>query len=65
VTNLSWWEHPNFEESEKLKAAELVAFEVLNPVLRSRGAVNRSALSWVSDKAFYEKLRSIFERNPT
>ena len=40
VTNLSWWEHSDFEVSAKLKAAELVAFEVLNPVLRSRGAVN-------------------------
>ena len=44
VTNLSWWEHPDFEVTAKLKAAELIAFEVLNPVLRSRGPVNRSAL---------------------
>jgi hypothetical protein len=65
VTNLSWWEHPDFKESEKLKAAELVAFEILNPVLRSRGAINRSALHWLSDKAFYKKMKGIFEGNPT
>ena len=65
VTNLSWWEHPDFEQTEKLKAAELVAFEVLNPVLRSRGAVNRSALQLHSDKAFYEKIKDLFESSPT
>lgn len=65
VTNLSWWEHPDFEETEKLKAAELVAFDVLNPVLRSRGAVNRSALQWASDKAFYEEIKDLFDSSPT
>lgn len=65
VTNLSWWEHQDFEDTEKLKAAELVAFEVLNPVLRSRGAVNRSAFQLLSDKAFYEKMKNLFESNPT
>ena len=65
VTNLSWWEHPDFEEAEKLKAAELIAFEVLNPVLRSRGAVNRSALQLVSDKVFYEEIKDLFESSPT
>ena len=65
VTNLSWWEHQDFEDTEKLKAAEMVAFEVLNPVLRSRGAVNRSALQLLSDKAFYEEIKDLFESNPT
>lgn len=65
VTNLSWWEHPDFEKTEKLKAAELVAFEILNPVLRSRGAVNKSALQWVSDKAYYEEIKDLFESSPT
>lgn len=65
VTNLSWWEHPNFEMTDKLKAAELIAFEVLNPVLRSRGIVNRSALKWISDEAFYKEIKYLFEASPT
>jgi len=64
VTNLIWWEHPDFEVTERLKAAELIAFEVLNPVLRSRGAVNRSASELISDKTFYEKFKDIFKGNP-
>ena len=65
VTNLSWWEHPDFEVTNKLMAAELIAFEVLNPVLRSRGVVNKSALKWISNEAFYEEIKSLFESNPT
>jgi hypothetical protein len=65
VTNLRWWEHPDFEDTEKLKAAELIAFEILNPVLKSRGAVNKSALQWVSDKTFYEEIKDLFESSPT
>jgi hypothetical protein len=65
VTNLSWWEHQDFEDTEKLKAAEMVAFDVLNPVLRSRGAANKSALQLISDKTFYEKMEVLFESSPT
>jgi len=54
-----------FEKTERLKAAELIAFEILNPVLRSRGAVNRSASQLLSDKLFYEMFRNIFKGNPT
>jgi predicted GIY-YIG superfamily endonuclease len=37
VTGVGWWEHSLFRERRLLEAAELVAFEVLEPVLRSRG----------------------------
>ncbi|MFC1789273.1 hypothetical protein ACFLZE_05110 [Thermodesulfobacteriota bacterium] len=34
-------------------------------MLRSRGAVNRSALQLLSDKAFYEEIKDLFESSPT
>ena len=37
LTSMEWWEHPSFGETVNLKAAEMVAFEVLQPALRSRG----------------------------
>ena len=30
VMSLSWWVHTDFDETVKLKAAEMVAFEILN-----------------------------------
>lgn len=42
-----------------------IAFEALNPVLRSRGVVNKSALKWISNEAFYEEIKDIFESSPT
>ena len=34
-------------------------------MLRSRGLVNKSALKWISDEAFYEGIKDLFERSPT
>ena len=36
VTEVEWWEDKSFGKTLRLAAAELVAFEILNPVLRSR-----------------------------
>ena len=43
VRYVRWWEHPEFEHKAAREAAESVAFEVLNPVLRSRGNVTAAA----------------------
>lgn len=49
VTEARWWEHPRFVDREPLRAAELVASEVLEPALRSRGTVaqGRRTCSWI------------------
>src|SRR5262245_53537191 len=43
VTEVRWWEHPEFEKQDVLEAAELVAFDVLEPALRSRGNITDRA----------------------
>ena len=65
VTGLSWWEHPDFTETVRLKAAEMVAFEVLNPALRSRAGADNAGLSLLDDKEFYNKMKSLFTGNPS
>jgi len=36
LTELALWDHTKFHEKVALKTAEMVAFEILNPALRSR-----------------------------
>ncbi len=43
VTELEWWEHPDFAERHILEAADLVAFDLFDPALRSRGAIQERA----------------------
>jgi len=65
VTEVRWWEHPDFSERHVLQTAELVAFDVLDPVLRSRGAMPDRVKQLYGDKDFREKMRSMFLGEPT
>jgi hypothetical protein len=48
-----------------LEAAELVAFDVLEPALRSRGAITDRAKQLYADSEFREKVRQIFSGDPS
>jgi hypothetical protein len=61
ITEIRWWEHPDFTERHVLEAAELVAFDVLEPILRSRGAIQEKSRQLHSDEAFRVKMESIFQ----
>ena len=61
VTKLRWWEHSDFNNPTMLKAAEVVAFDVLNPVLNSRGRIDNAARDLLSKKTFVNKMRKLFE----
>lgn len=52
VTEVRWWEHPDFAERHVLEAAELVAFDVLDPALRSRGGIPARAKELYAAEAF-------------
>lgn len=43
VTELRWWEHPQFAKREALEAATLVALETLDPALRSPMTLSQGA----------------------
>ena len=66
VTAVGWWEHPKFKEKRFLEAAELVAFNILDPVLRSRGAgTDRAQQTLKNDKEFLQLSQSMFGSEPT
>lgn len=65
VTALRWWENPDFDKQDVLEAAELVAFDVLDPALRSRGGVTERAKALYHDAGFVDRMRSLFASVPT
>jgi hypothetical protein len=65
VSEVRWWEHPDFEDRDVLNAAEMVAFDVLNPALRSRGAAQHSARAIASEEDFVTTMRDLFQGEPT
>ena len=66
VTQVGWWEHPRFQGASFREAAELVAFDVLDPVLRSRVAgTDRAKRVLEGDGDFREEMASLFRGEPT
>jgi hypothetical protein len=59
VTELRSWEHPDFAERHILEAAELVAFDLLDPALRSRGAIQERARQLYADADFRDKMKGM------
>jgi len=59
VTEVRWW-----EDGAALHAAELVAFDVLEPVLRSRGAIPKQVQALYEDEGFVTRMRALFEGEP-
>jgi hypothetical protein len=64
VTELAWWEHPDFDQRHVLEAAEMVAFDVLDPALRSRGAPQHRARELFAEQSFHEEMRVLFSGDP-
>jgi hypothetical protein len=65
VAEVRWWSVPDFAERAVLEAAELVAFEVLDPALRSRGNVGAQTAKLHGDVMFRERMRSILQAPPS
>ena len=60
VTELRWWTDAEFVERPVLEAAEMVAFDVLNPALRSRGRIEEQARLLYHEPTFQERFRAVF-----
>jgi hypothetical protein len=57
VSEVRWWEHENFGDVAYREAAEMIAFEILNPVLRSRGATTARALQLCENQEFCAEMK--------
>ncbi len=65
VNEIWWWEHPKFAERDYLEAAELVAFDALNPALRSRGGITDRAKEMFAGDKFQNEMRKLFSGEPS
>jgi hypothetical protein len=64
VTEVRWWQHPEFVQRTVLEAAELVAFDVLDPALRSRGGIRGEANRLYGSDEFRAGMRSLLVGRP-
>lgn len=64
VTELKWWTDAQFSDRVALEAAELVAFEILDPALRSRGRVQGAARQLATDPTFHDRMAALFAGTP-
>jgi hypothetical protein len=65
VESMSWWENESFVEKVNLKAAEMIAFEILNPALRSRAGDDGAGARLLSNKEFRKSMEILFKGLPT
>jgi hypothetical protein len=65
VTKVKWWTHPDFSDSSALQAAALVAFDVFEPILRSRGKVRKNALALYRKQSFRQRMITLFSKQPS
>ncbi len=59
------WERTDYNSSVTLEAAELIAFDVLEPALRSRGNAVEAALALSKDPDFRTSMMAILHGEPT
>lgn len=65
VTEIRWWEHPRFSKPAAREAAELVAFKLLDPALRSRKSVGKAAQELLKSSGFRKEMKTLFKKEPT
>lgn len=64
ITEIQWWSYPNFTERGFLEAAEEIAFEIFNPVLRSRGKLTSRAQDLLNNTEFRNEMQILFNSPP-
>ena len=65
VREVRWWEHASFDTKAARQAAELIAFRVLDPALRSRGGIGSDAQALAAEAAFRHEMEALFESAPS
>ena len=64
IRYVEWWEDARFQDEAARHAAELVAFDVLDPVLRRRGNPTSAAKILYDDSAFRAEMETVFRVLP-
>jgi hypothetical protein len=63
VTEIRWWEHSRFSKRAAREAAEMVAFDVLDPALRSRKPIGKAAKELCKNSRFRKEMEMLFNGN--
>ena len=64
VRRVAWWRDQLFDEEVSRQAAELIAFDHFDPVLRSRGGVSAVATQLATQDAFAAQVTALLEGGP-
>jgi hypothetical protein len=64
VTEIRWWEHRRFSKPAAREAAELIAFELLDPALRSRKPIGKAAQELCKNGRFRMEMEVLL-KNPS
>lgn len=64
VTKVEWWIREIFSYKASREAAELIAFEIFEPSLRSRGKPSTAAQKKLNDPGFKAQIEEILENPP-
>ncbi|MGA7557419.1 MAG: hypothetical protein WBV60_20815 [Terriglobales bacterium] len=65
VTEIRWWDHHRFSDPAVREAAELVAFDLLDPVLRSRKSVGKAAQELLKSSRFRKEMETLIKKGPS
>lgn len=65
LSELRWWEHPDFADSNLLRAAEFVAADLFEPALRSRMPIGSQVAELVDNEDLRERTRSLLLGEPS
>lgn len=64
ITEVRWWRKGLGQGKISREAAEIIALEVLDPALRSRGRTRGDALKRARDRAFRARMEELFDGEP-
>ena len=64
IKSASWWIHPRFKDKIYLAAAELIAFDVFTPTLRSRARVQKESIDLSNTPTFINEMHKLFQSQP-
>ena len=65
ISHICWWYHEDFANTNRTTAAEIVAFRVFNPSLRSSAPVATAAQELLETPTFHNKMEELFNGVPT
>jgi hypothetical protein len=65
IAECHWWCHKTFVDKKSREAAELIAFEILDPTLRSRGSPTDEATELSQDQEFKSQMEELFSGAPS